>query len=113
AGHAPHRIEDQRAHWLARAATCAWRAIKAAWNPAPKPLSMFTTETLAAQELSIASSAAMPPSDAPYPTLVGTAMTGLATRPPTTDGSAPSMPAQTTMASASRNDGAWRRSRWR
>ena len=43
------------------------------------------------------SSAARPWKLAPYPTLVGTATTGLATRPPTTDGRTPSMPAATTM----------------
>ena len=42
--------------------------------PAPKPLSMFTTVTPAAQLLSIASSAAIPPKLAPYPTDVGTAI---------------------------------------
>jgi hypothetical protein len=40
-------------------------ATRAAWTPAPKPLSMFTTTTPGAQELSIASNAAMPPSEAP------------------------------------------------
>ena len=53
---------------------------------APKPLSIFTTETPLAQLLSIPSSAASPPKLAPYPTLVGTAMTGTSTRPPTTLG---------------------------
>lgn len=33
--------------------------------PAPKPLSMFTTLTPLAQELSIASKAATPPNEAP------------------------------------------------
>ena len=37
--------------------------------------------------------------------LVGTAMTGTPTRPPTTLGRAPSMPAQTTTISAVRTDG--------
>ena len=37
---------------------------------------MFTTDTPAAQLFSIPSSAARPPKLAPYPTLVGTAMTG-------------------------------------
>jgi hypothetical protein len=72
---------------------------------------MFTTVTFAAQEFSIASRAAIPPSDAPYPTLVGTAITGRATRPPTTEGNAPSIPAQTTSASACRSTGVWRRRR--
>ncbi len=65
ARHAPDRIEDQHLHAGARSRRCAWRAIRAATKPAPKPLSMLTTETLAAQELSIARSAAMPPSEAP------------------------------------------------
>ena len=47
-------------------------------RPAPNPLSMFTTATPAAQELNIPRSAATPPKLAPYPTLVGTAMTGRA-----------------------------------
>ena len=66
--------------------------------PAPKPLSMFTTLIPLAQELSIASRAATPPNDAPYPTLVGTAMTGQSAIPPTTLARAPSMPATATMA---------------
>ena len=41
------------------------RAMSAAWNPAENPLSMFTTETLAAQELSMAKRAARPPREAP------------------------------------------------
>src|SRR5262249_32985417 len=57
---------------------------------APKPLSMFTTDTPHAQLLSMPRSAAMPPKLAPYPTDVGTAITGTATRPDTTLGSAPS-----------------------
>src|SRR3954465_9523395 len=56
---------------------------------------MLTTVTPAAQLLSMPSSAAMPPKLAPYPTEVGTAMTGLDTMPATTEGSAPSMPATT------------------
>ena len=61
---------------------------------------MLTTVTPGAQELSIASSAASPPNEAPYPTLVGTATIGTPVSPPTTDGSAPSMPATTTRQSA-------------
>ena len=41
------------------------RATRAAKTPAPKPLSMFTTATPGAQALSIASSAASPPKEAP------------------------------------------------
>jgi hypothetical protein len=63
--------------------------------PAPKPLSMFTTVTPLLQLLSMASKAANPPKLAPYPTLVGTAMTGWLTNPATTLGSAPSIPATT------------------
>ena len=69
-------------------------------TPAPYPLSMLTTVTPGAQELSIASRAASPPNEAPYPTLVGTATSGTPTRPPTTEGSAPSMPATTIRQSA-------------
>src|SRR6266576_2873353 len=54
---------------------------------APNPLSMLTTVTPDAHELSIPSNAAIPPNDAPYPTLVGTAITGTGTSPPTTLGS--------------------------
>src|ERR1041384_5568453 len=59
---------------------------------APNPLSMLTTVTPDAQEFSVARSAASPPNEAPYPTRVGTAMTGTFTSPPTTLGSAPSLP---------------------
>lgn len=61
--------------------------------PAPKPLSMFTTDTPLAQEFSMDSRADTPPKDAPYPTLVGTAITGQSARPPMTLAKAPSMPA--------------------
>src|SRR6478609_42637 len=64
---------------------------------------MLTTVTPGAQELSMASSAATPPKEAPYPTLVGTATRGTPVRPPTTLGSAPSMPATTTRQSAPAN----------
>src|SRR5205814_4879563 len=110
AGDPADRLEDEGAHRgrascrrsLASRTACDWRAISAATKPAPKPLSMFTTVTFAAQEFSIARRAAIPPREAPYPTLVGTAITGRATNPPTTEGSAPSIPAHTTSASASR-----------
>src|SRR5258708_27289886 len=69
------------------------RLMQEATQAAPKPLSMLTTVTLEAQELSMPSSAATPPRLAPYSTLVGTAITGTATRPPTPLGSAPSIPA--------------------
>src|SRR6185436_14327153 len=90
----PGRGVDPADHASARGA--ALRATRAAKTPAPKPLSMFTTVTPGAQELSIPSSAATPPNDAPYPTLVGTATSGTPTSPPTTLGSAPSIPATTT-----------------
>ena len=52
---------------------------------------------------SIPSKAARPPKLAPYPVLVGTAMTGLSTRPATTLGNAPSIPATTMTAAHSRS----------
>ena len=67
---------------------------------APKPLSMFTTETPVAQLFSMPRSAARPLKLAPYPTDVGTATTGHETRPATTLARAPSMPAMTTIALA-------------
>ncbi len=74
-----------------------------ATQAAPKPLSMFTTVTLEAQEFSMPRSAATPPKLAPYPVLVGTAITGMPTRPPTTLGSAPSIPATQIMTRAAVN----------
>ena len=62
---------------------------------APNPLSIFTTLTPLAQLFSIDNKAAIPPKFAPYPTLVGTAMIGLSTRPPITLAKAPSIPAIT------------------
>ena len=50
-----HRVSSRFCIWLMRLAR----------KPAPKPLSMFTTDTPLAHELSIASSAATPPNDAP------------------------------------------------
>ena len=46
------------------------------------------------------SSAATPPNEAPYPTLVGTATSGTPVSPPTALGNAPSIPATTTRQSA-------------
>src|SRR2546430_13579125 len=71
------------------------RLISDATYPAPKPLSIFTTLTFDAHEFIIPNSAANPSNAAPYPTLVGTAITGTPTSPPITLGSAPSIPAQT------------------
>src|SRR5438034_2810599 len=79
---------------------------------APNPLSMFTTVTPDAHELSMASSAARPPKDAPYPTLVGTAITGTLTSPPTTLGNAPSIPATTMITAALRSASVCVRTRW-
>src|SRR3989304_3098433 len=73
----------------------ARRVMRGAWQGAPTPLSMFTTESPAAQEVSMAKRAVSPPRLAPYPTEVGTAMTGTSTSPATTEGRAPSMPATT------------------
>ena len=87
------------------------RLIIAARYPAPKPLSMLTTPMPGAQLLSMASSAAIPPKLAPYPTLVGTATIGVSTSPPTTEGSAPSIPATTTSARQCRSLGRWSSSR--
>src|SRR5204862_2251615 len=64
------------------------RLISEATYPAPNPLSMLTTLTLEAQEFIIPKSAARPLNAAPWPTLVGTAITGPPTNPPTTLGSA-------------------------
>ena len=61
---------------------------------------MPTTVRPAAHDESMASRAVTPSSDAPYPTLVGTATTGAGVSPPTRLASAPSMPATTMTASA-------------
>ncbi len=77
------------------------RQMSAATHPAPKPLSILTTLTPAAQLLSIPRSAVSPLKLAPYPTLVGSATTGARVRLATTLASAPSIPAATTITSAS------------
>ena len=59
-GGAHGAFDVQRFHPL----TSMWLIMFARY-PAPKPLSMFTTDTPLAQELSILSSAATPPKDAP------------------------------------------------
>src|SRR5882724_7480992 len=56
---------------------------------------MLTTAIPGAQAFSIVIKAAVPPKPVPYPTLVGTAITGAATSPPTSVGKAPSIPATT------------------
>ena len=76
-------------------------SIRATAHAAPNPLSMPTTVTPDAHDDSIARSAVTPANDDPYPVLVGTATTGAPLSPPTTLASAPSMPATTTIASAS------------
>ncbi|PBE92142.1 hypothetical protein BGU33_02420 [Clostridioides difficile] len=50
-----------------------------------------------AQLFNIASNAAKPPRFAPYPTEVGTAITGTSTSPPSTLARAPSIPATATI----------------
>ena len=55
---AGRRVDPEGGHRAAR-------ATRAANTPAPYPLSMLTTVTPGAQELSIASSAASPPNEAP------------------------------------------------
>ena len=54
AGDSADGIERKQRHCAAA------RAMRAAWNPAEKPLSTLTTETLGAHELIIASSVATP-----------------------------------------------------
>ena len=54
---------------------------------------MLTVAMPLAQELIIVSRADTPPKDAPYPMLVGTAITGQSARPPMTLARAPSIPA--------------------
>ena len=78
------------------------RTMRATAKAAPKPLSMFITAIPEAQLESIVLSAACPPSATPYPTDVGTAITGISTKPPTTLARAPSIPATTTTADALR-----------
>src|SRR3989338_39840 len=75
--------------------------IRLAKYPAPKPLSIFTTAMPGEQQLSMVKSGAMPLKLAPYPTLVGTAITGFEIRPLTTLASAPSIPAMTMITLAS------------
>ena len=56
------QVEMERGHGI----HFAFRWLMAdAWYPAPKPLSMFTTDTPEAHEFSMASSAATPPNEAP------------------------------------------------
>ena len=62
--------------------------IEWAKQAALKPESIFTTATPWAQELSMAKSGATPLKLEPYPMLVGTAITGFATKPAKTLGSA-------------------------
>ena len=80
----------------------AARNILIAAMAAPNPLSIFTTVTPTAHELRVAMRGLRPPIAAPYPTLVGTAITGASTSPAATLGNAPSIPATTNITSASR-----------
>ena len=73
-------------------------AIVKAKTPAPNPLSIFTTDNPGAQDCNMAYNAVLPPAPTPYPTEVGTAMTGTSTKPATTEGKVPSIPATTTNA---------------
>src|SRR5260370_6145663 len=84
-------IQIQRLHRL-NAFPCASSFIWLAAKPAPNPLSILTTVTPLLQLLSIASKAARPPKLAPDPILVGTAITGLETRPATRLGRTASIP---------------------
>ena len=72
-------------------------SILIAADAAPKPLSMFTTNTPGAQEASAEDNAALPPSATPDPTEVGTAITGAATSPASTENRAASNPAAAIM----------------
>lgn len=83
----------------------ALSAINAAMCPAPNPLSMFTTATPGAHPFNIDKSGVMPPRLEPYPTLVGTPITGALTKPAITDGNAPSIPAIATITVAACNVG--------
>src|SRR5476649_2684815 len=103
--------QDPRQEHRERSDHDAFRILAAA-IAAPKPLSMLHTVTPAAQLLSIASNADSPSKLAPYPTLVGTAITGTRTSPPTTDGSAPSIPATTITTAASRSASCCASRRW-
>src|SRR6185312_16956480 len=88
AGHSADAVQiEGGCHFVAR--------IRAAPHAAPNPLSMLVTSTPWAQLASMALSAVWPPWAAPYPVDVGTAMTGQATSPPTTEASAASIPATT------------------
>src|SRR5262249_20683193 len=95
-------VDVGRAHHSRPAAD---RAIRAAIVPAPKPSSMSTTARPAAHEHSMERNAVSPLRAEPYPTLVGTPITGDDTSPPTTLASAASIPAQTTTQSARSRSG--------
>ena len=72
-----------------------------AQTPAPNPLSILTTDNPGAQDCNIEYNAAFPSPPIPYPTDVGTAITGTSTNHATTEGNAPSIPAQTMNAQTS------------
>ena len=73
---------------------------------------MFTTLTPLAQEFSMDSRAVTPPKAVPYPTLVGTAMTGQFASQATSLAMAPSMPAIAMMTRAFMISSTWLKSRW-
>src|ERR1700682_4093479 len=81
AARAAEAVETGDPHGRRSAARAALRLMRDAAHAAPKPLSMLTTATPPAHALSMVKSAARPPNEAPYPTLVGTAITGLSVRP--------------------------------
>src|SRR5215212_2510216 len=81
-------------------------------HAAPKPLSIPTTVRPAAHDDSMDSRAVTPSKAAPYPVLVGTAITGAGVMPPTMLARAPSMPATTTTASAPASSSTVARRRW-
>lgn len=91
AGRAHSAVQIQCFHPSALLFPSIWLIMLARY-PAPKPLSILTTDTPLAQELSMESNADKPWKDAPYPTLVGTAITGQSASPPMTLARAPSMP---------------------
>src|SRR5437870_3029790 len=96
-------VSNHRQTWIVPVVTDARSRVsmRCAAAAAPNPLSILTTVSPVAQLFSIPSKAASPPKLAPYPMLVGTAITQLSTNPPTTLGKAPSMPATTITTSAS------------
>ena len=106
------RAAAEQFHAVSAVAPTAIHHERSALSAAPTPLSTFTTTTPGTHAESIPKSAARPPKLAPYPTLVGTAITGDEMRPATADGSAPSIPATTITQSAASRVPRKARSRW-